>query len=257
MHAHWDAVDGKGRDVKRIVLLTLATFLAMSVYTVPASSGGEPQGPGGLFWVKCTVTRRENFIDPITAYGVKSAHQHVIFGSKVRRTSTPDTLRRKAFTNCSAPTDFSGYWIPTFYDSQGHLMTPDDIVVYYAALGDRTRVPFPQDFARVSEQVVYTCGRGTHRSLEFRPCPAPTSPRMIVIFQPGPGDPNFPETRLGIRWTSQVGADPSTWTASSDPKAMHGDFMNGWIRKDLRMLIDRCLNDPKVQGCGKITKKDF
>jgi hypothetical protein len=38
---------------------------------------------------------------------------------------------------------------------------------------------------------------------------------------------------------------------------MHGDFMNGWIRKDLRMLIDRCLNDPKVQGCGKITRKDF
>jgi Domain of unknown function (DUF1996) len=175
----------------------------------------------------------------------------------VRRISTPDTLRARAFTNCSAPTDFSGYWVPTFRDAQGRLMTPDDITVYYAALGDRTRVPFPQDFARVSEEVVYTCGRGTPRSSEFRPCPAPTSPRMIVIFEPGPGDPNFPETRLGIRWTSKVGADPSTWTASSGSMAMHGDFMNGWLRKDLKTLIARCLNDPAVQGCGKITEKDF
>ncbi|MGH2631585.1 MAG: DUF1996 domain-containing protein [Actinomycetota bacterium] len=233
------------------VMFTLGTL----VTSAPAQYGREVGK--GLFWVECDVTTEERSIDPIMAFGGISAHEQVIFGSKLGRRSTGNTLRARGFTTCSAPVDFSGYWVPTFHDADGNLVTPDDIVVYFYAMGDRTRVPFPQDFGRVSEEVYYTCGRGTPRGTDFRSCPAPTSPRMIIIFKPGPGDPNFPETRLGIRWTSQVGADPSTWTASSDPGPMHGDFLNAWKRRDLRMLIDKCLNDPTPVKCGMITPGDL
>lgn len=210
------------------------------------------------FWVKCRVTIEERAIDPILAFGTESMHPHVFFGTRITRVTTGDSLRDRARTNCSAETDFSGYWVPTFYDARGALITPDDLLVYYRA-SDVTRpvVPFPQDLARVSEDVRYSCGRGTEVTSRFHVCPAPSSPRLIVKIAPEPGvDPNFPEVRLDVRWTSQVGADPSTWTASSDGMSVHhGDFLNGWTRRDLRRLIDGCLNalTPARFACGKVT----
>lgn len=80
------------------------------------------------------------------------------------------------------------------------------------------------------------------------------SPRLIVQVAPGPGDRNFPEVRIDVRWTSH--RDATGWTTSSDAQGpRHGDFLNGWTRRSLVYLIDKCLeNEGK---CGQVNAKDF
>lgn len=233
--------------MKRAIVVAIVLALAL-----PAATPAYAQKGKELFWVKCEVTRPEAAVDPIASFGKVAPHTHVFFGTKVSSTTTNQDLRARARTNCSAPKDFSGYWMPTVHDADGALLTPDDLLVYYRRARPGPIVPFPKGFKRVSEDVYYSCGRGTPTTPTFTYCEPPTSPRMIIVFRPRADERNFPEVRLDVRWTSHPGEDASTWVASSDDMApRHGDFMNGWDRRALRRLIDRCLNRGEL--CGKIT----
>ena len=232
---------------------TIAVLTAFALVLSSDVAHAEP-----VFWVRCEPTITEANIDPIVAPGGTSSHSHVFFGTRVRSTDTGDSLRDRGRTNCSVPADFSGYWVPTVRDAEGNLLTPDDVLVYYRKASPGPTVPFPQDFGVVSTHVFYSCGKGTTLSTEFRFCPAPTSPRIIVIVRPMEGDPNFPEVRIAVRWTSYEDVDASTWVVSSDSSGAlrHGDFLNGWTRRDLRHIIEKCINVASG-ACGRVDESDF
>ncbi len=205
------------------------------------------------FWVRCTVSNESAYIDPIVAFGARSSHAHVFFGTKVRRTDNSETLRDRAKSNCSAPGDFSGYWIPTVHDAHGDLVTPDDVLVYYRRSRPEPVVPFPRMLEVVSTDVHYSCGRGTPQMPAFGVCET-GSPRLILFVAPGPDDPNFPEVRIDVRWTSHT--DATGWTTSADTQGpRHGDFMNGWKRRTLAYLIANCLE--LAGACGRVTAEDL
>lgn len=228
-------------------VIALTALLALCLSSTPARAGAPK------FWVRCTVTRESANIDPIVAFGGVSAHAHVFFGTSVRRTDNSETLRDRARSNCSAPGDFSGYWVPTVHNAKGKLVTPDDVLVYYRQFRPEPVVPFPRMLGAVSTDVRYSCGRGTPAMSDFGYCQK-GSPRIIVNLAPLPEQPNFPEVRIDVRWTSYRNA--TGWTTSSDAQGpRHGDFLNGWKRKPLQYLIDRCLEHAKA--CGKVDAKDF
>jgi hypothetical protein len=106
-----------GIDVRKLIafLGSLVTLAAMGMWFSPVvhAAGADTVDQ---FIIDCRYANERGYIDPIVAPGVKSAHSHDFFGrGDITTSSTPAGLAAgpETVTNCSSPSDDSGYWAPT------------------------------------------------------------------------------------------------------------------------------------------------
>lgn len=235
--------------LRRIAAGVLGLSLLLAGLAPPAAA----QFSGGAFFVRCTYTGQRNHVDPIVSPGVKSAHGHIFFGTRISKYDTSSNDLRARDTNCLDKADKSGYWIPTIRigGRGGELMFPENVNAYYLAGGDQ-RVTIPDDTKLVSTDVIYNCGSGSPYEPQPYKCPSDRTPRFIVRFN----SPNnsLPDVRVDYRFTQDQykGFDMNTWWFASDGMVpRHGDFFFGWDRARFEQLMDQCLN-PNSGTCGSV-----
>ena len=155
----------------RAVRLAAAVVMALIIW-MPSGAGaaGTPQGS---FYVSCRFNHTATD-DPIVKPNQPGAsHRHDFFGNaSTNYASTASSLRAER-SLCSAPSDASGYWIPTLYDG-GKPVLEAGATASYSQHGRPagTIQPFPLGLevvagnskatqAQSMDIVVWSCSDGT------------------------------------------------------------------------------------------------
>jgi hypothetical protein len=260
------------------LLLTAAMTVPALAQDPPTTA--DPVPSMGQFPTVCAFDHRAKD-DPIVAPGVPgAAHSHEFFGNtSTNAFSTYRSLVRNGETSCRRSDDLAAYWVPSLIVN-GEIRTPHHITAYYQARNKAAGSirPFPPGLKLIAgdahamtaqprsvaawkcsgegnpfTSTVPACEAGSHLVLRVRfpDCWDGSSldssdhkSHLAYNFRgacPASHPVAVPGIALNVHYNGFRGGDGVT-LASGSPFSGHADFFHAWDRKELKSLVDRCLN---------------
>lgn len=234
--------------------------------------------------------RKYGKIDPIVSYGKESAHAHELAGGNVTPYSTRDRLLANGSTSCTVNGDRSGYWAPAL-NVGGKRVKPVTINAYYDAApgvsGEAVR-QFPPNWGVLAghahsggpqKEVMFGCSKNATATLtpEPRDCAPDTTPTMRFVFpdcsdgrarsednyshvaySEGGACPQgtYPVLRLIVAVKYPMGTRnfSDARLSSGGTHTAHADMLDGWVRKSLTELVNKCIRTNKVCGIAETAR---
>jgi hypothetical protein len=250
----------------------------------PTALSDLPQFDNVEFITVCKFTR---FLpdDPIVHYKMPGmSHDHSFFGNTTTNAFSTLKSLQKGATSCQRPEDTASYWAPTLLLNNKRV-TPVEADIYYRRSTLAKVRPFPQGLKIVagnamslkkqSEHVVFwNCSTDpTAPSITIPSCPTPSLHVHVRFpncwdgthldspdhhshmayskngFCPKSHPVAVPQIMLIIQYP--VASDTPLQVASGGQLTGHADFFNAWKPKELKRLVDYCLN--ALRACGAVS----
>lgn len=265
----------------RRIASVLAALAVLMFAPLPSSLASG----SGVISVKCAFSHRNND-DPIVHFADPGAsHTHDYYGNESVDAFSTYRSMRAASSNCAAPSDTAGYWIPALVAPDGSYVTADHMNAYYR--GDASTVVFPKDLRMVagatvgtpagSNEVFWSCGQVTDdvHSATVVDCPGDQLTATVgfpacwdgvvthmndtahLTYDPGcKNGIELPHLTVNVKWDVQDAATAGYGLSSdaslgvSAGRSLHADFWNTWKQRVLAATVTRCLN-------GGLNCKDF
>jgi hypothetical protein len=215
------------------------------------------------------------------------SHDHTFFGNTT--TDAYSTLQSllAGSTACSRQGDTAAYWVPTLFREDGTAVEPVGVTVYYRRSTRSPVRAFPAGLRMIAGDshateaqsiriVAWTCGAqsGITPSADIPACPGgrqlglrlrirfpscwngqelDSADHMSHMAYPAggrcPSDHPVPVPQLTLIVNYGIGGSPGLELASGGTHTGHADFFNAWDQRQLRRLVNGCLN--ALHHCGR------
>ena len=249
----------------------------------PTEAG--PQGRVPQFVVECGFSHM-GAADPIVHPGMAHmGHLHVFFGNTGTGADSTAASLSRGGTTCDQQLDRAAYWAPALLD-HGRPVTPTKAVAYYrpgVGIDPAAVRPYPFGLKMLGgdqtatapqpiDEVAWSCGAGSVRTVTPATCPAGRPLRLAVAFPdcwdgrhldssdhtahvarsrdgacPRSHPVPIPQLLLAITWPV-TGTGHALSLASGSVLTGHADFINAWDETALQTEVSSCLRRGIVCG---------
>jgi hypothetical protein len=231
-----------------VVASVPALIIAMNAApSTPVAEGATEQ----RFSILCTPVHTADEDPSLVPVGTNPDHIHVFFGSQGIRSfpngELPSAGMRGVPTSCEHKGDTASYWVPQFQRSNGEIVNPTQVLVYYRHSGSGPVVPHPRDFQMKSFDVEWGCKDSDN--FANPPNCGSQKIRMRVIFRPVSVDGTpTPRIAMNVRYDTTNGTGGSVLGGTSGE---HGNFMNTWDQPTYKHFVDTCLLASSVDAMSQ------